>query len=192
MDPLLVAQFFCQLLGIQPRDIQSSMMTLQAVFGAGVGGAAGVVVDKEDYKQLQVGYDHFFWQVGGFAQASPDAAPETDTDDLCRVMYNINVKGEGWNNDTWDTPNNLGALLQGGAHPHPLLPGFLHFGEKSQIQIILTPNPLDDVWVGANRVVGIQLDGVKVASDLITGEVRDRLMKRIKAAADVNMDNLSR
>lgn len=192
MDPLLIGQFFCQLLGVQPRDIQSTMMTLQATWGQPGGGASGALVDKEEYKQLQVGFDHFFWGVAGFAQASEGATPDTNSDDLCRVMYNINVKGEGWNNDCWDDANNLGALLQGGAQPRNLLPGFLHFGEKSQIQIVLTPNELDPVWAGVDRVLGIQLYGVKVASDLITAEMRENLMKRIQAGAAKNMESLSR
>lgn len=190
MDPLLIGQFFCQLLGVQPRDIQSTMMTLQAEWGQPGGGALGAYVEREEYKQLQVGYDHFFWLISGFAMASEGATPDTDTDDLCRVMYNINVKSEGWNNDVWDDANNLGALLQGGAHPRNLLPGFLHFGAKAQMQLVLTPNPINGIWVGVDRVLGIELAGVKVASDLITAEMRENLMKRIQAGAAKNMEGI--
>ena len=170
MDPLnlmgLVNAFFVQLLGVQPREIQSTMMTFT--------GRYGVAVNTPDKaKELQIGYDHFFWGLNGFIQLGEDD-PTLGVSDWTRVEYNLKISGKGWNVDAWDAPNNFGALLSvdGGGRPKSLLPGFLHFGQKSTVRLVLSAYEPDPTWTGATRTLGVELWGVKVASDLIPASRR--------------------
>jgi hypothetical protein len=84
----------------------------------------------------------------------------------------------------WDAPNNMGALFSrdGGGRARSMLPGFLHFGEKSEVQLVPSVYEFDPTWVGATRTIGVLLTGVKVASDLISEDIRSELLKRSQPA----------
>ena len=154
-----IMQLFQNMLGVQPRNVQASQVTLQLRY-------VGAHIETQNPPQLQVGYDHFFWVVRGFVQWRAD--PDTDLDNWSRVQYNVYANGDGWNTNIWDVPNNLQPIVSrdGGGRPVSMLPMFLHFANLTTLKLILEPNPADPTWVGEASTIGVQLIGCKIRKDL--------------------------